>query len=398
MSHRDDVTSGAGTEISLEEDGKDLFEDAPCGLISTTMDGTIVRANRTFLEWLGYEADDLIGRKHFSDLLTSGGRIYHETHYAPLLQMQGLAREIAIDIVTADGKALPALVNSVVSHKGEGRPPTIRTAIFHASMRRGYERELLAARRNAEESEAQVRVLAETLQASLIPPTPPQIPGLDVGAAFRPAGSGAEVGGDFYDVFETAKDDWVVVIGDVCGKGAKAATVTALARYTVRAAAIQAREPTLVLRVLNDAMLRQQPDTFCTVAYARVKRSLAEGVAVTIAVGGHPLPLLATNDGSVGTVGVPGTAIGILSDASLHDHELKLDAGDVLTFFTDGVSEGRAGAEFFGEERLTEIVVENRNDDAMSIAERIVREVVEFQEGLPRDDIAVLVLKAASRT
>jgi serine phosphatase RsbU (regulator of sigma subunit) len=100
--------------------------------------------------------------------------------------------------------------------------------------------------RAAEESEERARVLAATLQASLIPPAP-RIPGLDLGAVYRPAGSGAEVGGDYYDVFEIGLDDWAIAIGDVLGKGAQAATLTALVRYTIRAAAVQVREPSLIL-------------------------------------------------------------------------------------------------------------------------------------------------------
>ncbi|HEV7888281.1 MAG TPA: GAF domain-containing protein, partial [Acidimicrobiales bacterium] len=114
--------------------------------------------------------------------------------------------------------------------------------------------------------------VARTLQASLLPPHLPDIPGLEVDGVFRPGGEGVEVGGDFYDVFLTEPGDWAMVVGDVCGKGAEAAAVTALGRYTLRAAAMQARRPSRVLHVLNEAMLRQDPGRpFLTVAYARVQ-------------------------------------------------------------------------------------------------------------------------------
>jgi phosphoserine phosphatase RsbU/P len=391
MSHQD-----LEAELTLqgsEADVADLYEDAPCGYLSTAMDGTIVRVNRTFLKWTGYDLKDLVGRKRFDQLLTPGGRIYHETHYAPLLRMQGNVREIAVDIVRPSGESLPVLVNSVVKRDGDGTPVAIRTALFDASHRREYERELLRARKQAEETEAQVRILAETLQASLIPPEPPRIPALDVGAGYRPAGSGAEVGGDFYDVFEVARNDWAVVIGDVIGKGAQAATVTALARYTIRAAASQARSPKLVLGLLNDAILRQQPNSFCTVTYARIRVRNPEQIKIRITSGGHPLPLLATAGGSIRTAGVPGTVIGVVPDPELHEKQVTLTSGDVLTFFTDGVTEGRSGAEFFGERRVEEWLLANRSSDASAIANGLVDEVVGFQNGLPRDDIAALVLK-----
>ena len=374
----------------FEERAQDLYEDAPCGHLSTTFDGRIVRANRTFLDWVGYSSDEVVDKMRFQDFLTPAGRIYHETHYSPLLRMQGLAREIALDIVSAEGKRLPALVNAVVKEV-EGRPEVVRVAVLPATDRREYERELLRARQAAEASEERARVLAETLQASLIPPAPPRIPGLDVGAAYRPAGSGDEVGGDFYDVFEIARDDWAVVIGDVLGKGAPAATVTALARYTVRAAAVQVGEPSLVLRMLNDAMRRQHVETFCTIAYARVQRG-EEGVRVTLASGGHPLPILVSG-GAVSEVGEPGTLIGVVADPDLDDVQIILTPGDALTFFTDGVTEGRHSGEFVGEARLMKFLAANSREEASIIAERVVDEVVSFQEGYPRDDIAVVTLK-----
>ena len=87
----------------LDDDAEALYDRAPCGYLSTTPDGTIVKVNGTFLTWTGYRRSDLVGRKRFAELLTAGGRIYHETHYAPMLQMQGIARQIALDIVLADG-------------------------------------------------------------------------------------------------------------------------------------------------------------------------------------------------------------------------------------------------------------------------------------------------------
>src|SRR5207248_578822 len=113
--------------------------------------------------------------------------------------------------------------------------------------------------------------IARTLQHSLLPPQLPDIPGIEIAARFRPTGEGNEVGGDFYDLFERAEGDWAVVIGDVCGRGADATALTGLARHTIRAGAMQERDPSTVLQMLNDAILLQDTGRFCTVCYARVE-------------------------------------------------------------------------------------------------------------------------------
>ena len=134
--------------------------------------------------------------------------------------------------------------------------------------------------------------IARTLQNSLLPPVLPEIPGLEAGAVFRPAGDGTDVGGDFYDLFSVAEDEWIAVVGDVCGKGAEAAAVTALARYTIRTAAVRRRSPAAILRWLNDAMLRQDRDgRFCTIACAHIDTSRPR-IRVAMACGGHPPGLL----------------------------------------------------------------------------------------------------------
>src|SRR3954449_4103189 len=115
-----------------EDNAEDLYEHAPCGYLSTLPRGEIVKVNATFLRWTGYTREDLVGRRRFQELLTGGGRIYHETHYAPLLRMQDEVREIALEIVRADGRRLPVLVNSLLVRDREGRPQVIRTTVFDA--------------------------------------------------------------------------------------------------------------------------------------------------------------------------------------------------------------------------------------------------------------------------
>ncbi len=135
-----------GAAGTFDETAEDLLENAPCGYLSATPDGTLIRVNATFLRWTGYEREQLVGVKRFQDLLSMGGRIFHETHYAPMLRMQGIVREIAVDIVGANGSRLPVLVNSVLVRDADGAPQVVRTTVFDATERKLYERELVAAR------------------------------------------------------------------------------------------------------------------------------------------------------------------------------------------------------------------------------------------------------------
>jgi serine/threonine-protein kinase RsbW len=142
----------------LEEDPADLYENAPMGYLSTLPDGRIVKVNKTFCAWTGRAAEDLIGAR-FQDLLSIGGQVFHETHLSPLLRMQGAVREIALDVVRIDGSVLPCLLNAVELRDETGAPVLVRATLFEATARRRYERELLAAQRAAEESEARSRVV-----------------------------------------------------------------------------------------------------------------------------------------------------------------------------------------------------------------------------------------------
>jgi PAS domain S-box-containing protein len=147
----DDETVGPpGVAELLEETADELYDQAPCGYLSTLPDGTIVKVNGTFLRWTGYERDELVGRKRLLDLLAPGDRIFYETHYAPLLRLQGEVHEIAVEIVSADGRRLPALVNATVRNDDAGAPRVVRTTVLDATDRRAYERELVRARREAE--------------------------------------------------------------------------------------------------------------------------------------------------------------------------------------------------------------------------------------------------------
>src|ERR1700710_1895225 len=164
---RSEPTAGAGES----EDLKDLFEHAPCGYVSALANGRITKVNQTFATWIGFEKDRLVGRRFF-DLLNIAGEIYYETHFAPLLRMQGFFNEVALDILRSDGTVLPVLVNAVTRKDAKGNVQSIWITIFNASDRRRYERELLAAHRQAEQATRELRELNLTLEAQVAEPTP----------------------------------------------------------------------------------------------------------------------------------------------------------------------------------------------------------------------------------
>jgi PAS domain S-box-containing protein len=242
------------------------------------------------------------------------------------------------------------------------------------------------------ESRAGLAQLAQTLQRSLLPPHLPAIPGVEIAAHYEAARDGSDVGGDFYDVFESARNDWAIAIGDVCGKGPEAAALTALVRYTIRAAAIQTRRPRLVLNLVNKAVLRQADEQFCTVAYVRLRPD-GNGARLTISCAGHPLPLLVRTDGRVESVGTPGRVLGLFPELASVDRIVSLDPGDKLVLYTDGVTDARGADGFFGEERLRETLAACARSSADDSVKALDRSLHDFHAGGPRDDIAFVVLR-----
>jgi sigma-B regulation protein RsbU (phosphoserine phosphatase) len=365
-----------------------LYERAPFGYLLTMPDGLILRANATFLEMTGYEVSDLVDRRRFAELLTIGGRLYHETHFAPMLQLQGETHSIALELVGAKRQRIAVLVSSTVDFDADGKPVMVRSAIVNASERRAYERELLAAKQLAEAAEARASALSRTLQQTLIPPALPEIPGLDVAAVYRPAGE--TLGGDFYDVFQIGTDDWAVAIGDVSGKGPEAAVVTALVRHTLRAATVGHPQPSRALAMLNEVLRRSGATRQCTVALLRLRRAAGEWTA-TLSCAGHPLPLL-LRAGALARIGRPGSMAAVFAEPRLFDTTIRLNPGDAILLYTDGITEGRQGEAFYGDERLEHSFVRHLGT-ASAMSEGVVADVLGFQGGVARDDIATVVIR-----
>jgi PAS domain S-box-containing protein len=242
--------------------------------------------------------------------------------------------------------------------------------------------------------------IAATLQAALLPPSLPAIAGLELAARFRAAGGGTTVGGDFYDVWPLPGEPraWMIVMGDVTGKGPEAAAITALARYTMRTAALYERDPSRVLERLNHALLHDADKRrLCTAVVVRVVPHDGDGGAqadITVATAGHPLPMRVTPDGRLDEIGSPGTLLGAFEPGHWSDVDARLGPGEALVLYTDGVTDARGDADRFGIERLERVVAATGGASADAVAARIDQALIAFQsDEQQRDDIALLVLR-----
>jgi sigma-B regulation protein RsbU (phosphoserine phosphatase) len=369
-------------------------------VITMDAEGRIVDFNPAAERVFGHAHEDAVGRELAALIIPPDLRDAHRAAFRRFLETgvgRIVDRRLELSALRADGAEFP--VELTVTAIGTRHAPMFAGFIRDITERVRAEEELErllerehAARRRAEIAERNASAIARTLSQSLLPPHLPMIGGLELGAAFQPAGQG-EVGGDFYDVFESGAGGWACLIGDVCGKGTRAAAATALARYTIRAAAMRDTRPSAVLRVLNDAFIQHSDDSdFCTVAYASLEPR-AGGVRVHLAVAGHPLPLVLRAGGEVEPAGQPGTLIGIVADPVLVDASVELETGDALVFFTDGVIEARIDGPMMGTEGLADLLASCAGYSAPEIAQAI-HEAVIGGSLQTRDDVAILVLRA----
>lgn len=237
--------------------------------------------------------------------------------------------------------------------------------------------------------------VARALEASLVPPALPVIPSVQLASSYQPAGDGSEVGGDFFDLFPLGPGCWGLVLGDVSGKGAEAAVVTALTRYTLRTLASPGQLPSDTLRALNARLVAQTDvERYCTLVYGLVHVDEA-GLRLTLSLAGHHPPLVLRADGRVEEVGEPGTAIGLLEDPYLADTVVLVEPGDLFCAFTDGLVEARRGHDFFGVERLALLLREHGHRPLAEVPEELVAAARSFHHS-PHlsDDLALLLLRA----
>ncbi|PRY44466.1 PP2C family protein-serine/threonine phosphatase [Umezawaea tangerina] len=234
--------------------------------------------------------------------------------------------------------------------------------------------------------------ITSVLQASLRPPALPAIPGARVSARFRPAAEHLEISGDFYDV-HGSDDDWLLVLGDVCGKGVEAAVLTGRARQGVRTAAHFDRRPSAVLGALNNVLCDNDSTRFVTVVCARFRPS-PDGTSaeVDVAVAGHPAPIVVHADGVVDQLDVAGIAAGVVRDIDYTEVRFTLTSGDTMLMFTDGVDEARGSDGFYGMDRLLALLPAYAGAGPVAVCEAVEQSVVEYLDGRAHDDIALLAV------
>ncbi len=402
----DGMSTNAAFTALLEDSAEELYENAPCGYLSTLMDGTIAKINATLLEWLGLTRDRVVGRMRFADLLTVGGKLYHETHFAPLLRMQGQISGIALELRCVTGERLPVLVTSAIKYSRRGEPMLIRTTVFDARERRAYEEELLRARKAAEqaarESEKDRVRLQEALavlQQSLLPAALPRVPGLLTDSHYHTA-SPDQLGGDFYDLFALDDRRWAFFLGDVCGKGPEAAAMTSLTRYTLRGAAMHDPDPVAVLTTLNTVLHERYSagdPRYCTVVFGVLEPDDdSGGFSVHLGSGGHPPALVVRAGGGADYLPTPGgLLVGVLAQASFVTARTTLRPGDTLLLYTDGLTEAHTGpgASLFGEDALRAFVGGLAPDQVVPALRGLLGD---FGDGLT-DDTALLALGVPAR-
>jgi len=367
----------------LEDSPEDLYENAPCGYLSTRLDGTIVKVNRTFETWTGLDRKDLLGHKRLPDLLTAGGRIYYETHIAPLLQMRGDVREIAVEIMRADGTRLPALLNAVVHGNASGDAAVVRTTIFDATDRRRYEQTLLEARRREHD-------IAERLQRSLLAGKLPEADGFELAAAYRPGVSGLQVGGDWHDSFWLENGETLaLVVGDVVGRGIEAAVTMGQLRSALRALASTGLEPGALVTALDDYAVRYEVGAMTTLVYAQLHLSTGE---LRFACAGHPPPLLLHSDSAAEYLwegrSPPLDSLTLAQERP--EGRRTLAPGSVLLLYSDGLVENPSRPLEVGMEVLRQELDARAKEPAVALANALVRRLRASNHS---DDVCLLILR-----
>lgn len=364
---------------------------SPSTRLLLAIDGTITSVDSTFLRWTGRDPDDLVGVARFSSLLTAGGRIYHETHFAPLLHLQGEVREVAFDLQRADGSPLSVLAHGVLLRDETGVPEAIEVTLLDATVRRSYERELLRARQAAERSEREVRDIAEALQRSLLQRA--DLPGgaFAVATRYVPAVDNLQVGGDWHDAFLVDDDRAVgISVGDIVGKGIGAACAMGQVRSALRALARSGSGPGAVLQEV-DRFVQTVPDAYASTAvYAELDLASHE---LRYAAAGHPPPVLVRVDGSTevlwGGRSAPVGAVHLVTTRP--EATVALDPGDRVVLYTDGLCERPGRSPDDGFDLVAAHAARLRALPLDDLADELMRTMLGGDD--LRDDTCLLVLE-----
>jgi phosphoserine phosphatase RsbU/P len=237
--------------------------------------------------------------------------------------------------------------------------------------------------------------VAESLQASLLPASLPTVPWLEFAAAYIGATQWQEISGDFYDVFP-ASDGWAITVGDVCGKGQDAAAMTAAARHSIRALAHVHDTPEGVLTAANQVLLAgDYGERFVTASLAFL-RQRGRRVQVRLGGCGHPGPAVVRADGRVEILEADGMPLGLFDDLAASRMELELGEGDLLFFYTDGVTEARSADLAFFEDRLADELASVAGRSAAETVHAVQELVTSFSDGELRDDVTMLAVRVGS--
>ncbi len=311
-------------------------------------------------------------------------RYARDNRHLELLSLIGATAVIIVPMIGAAGPiGAITLVSSESSHKlsqadlalAERLARRAGTAVEHARLYTERSR------------------IAHTLQQALLPESLPEVPGAEIQARYCAAGELNEVGGDFYDVLDYGAERWVLMIGDVCGKGPRAAGVTALARHTLRAAAISGQTSSEMLGTLHRALRRQPPGAdLCTVCLVTMERT-SQRTRLKVALAGHPPPLLIDSDGKAHPVGQPGTLLGVLDSPEFSETGAELKPGETLLLYTDGVAEAGRANTLLGEDGLIELCRRAPSLTLGGLLEHIEHVALERAEGSLRDDLTLLGLR-----
>jgi len=375
------VRAGEARKVAMLESSLDC-------IVSIDDRGLVTEFNPAAEQTFGWRRSEVLGRLMADFIIPLDLRQDHHRGFDNYLRTgEGpvVGRRVELRARRRNGQEFP--IELAVTRISTDGPPAFTAYIRDITDRQQAAHALY-------ESREQFATLARTLQKSLLPPDLPEIAGMTVAARYHPAVEGLEVGGDFYDVFRTGRAAWAAVIGDVCGKGAEAASLTGLARYTIRAAAMQTTRPARILSMLNEAILRQEGvfnERFATVTYASLARR-AGATVLTVACGGHPPPIVVHAGGEVSAVGVTGTLLGALKDPELTEVAVRLRAGDKVVLHTDGLLEAPGPGGEFGTARLHELLATCGGLDVTATAARLEEVILAHQGGVSRDDMAILVL------